>query len=103
MKKVETQEPSELSSVKGKNKRHILYGSVHSSEPKRLLVQRNPLACMLRHADTYIRRILMTLLPHKALTTLTRFQKRLRLHIVENEEKYFCLRHHFFNVFTCPH
>ena len=53
------------------------------------------LACMLRHADTYIRQILMTLLPHKALTTLIRFQKRLRLHIVENEEKYFCLRHHF--------
>lgn len=61
------------------------------------------LACMLRHADTYIRQILMTLLPHKALTTLIRFQKRLRLHIVENEEKYFCLRHHFFSVFTCPH
>ena len=33
------------------------------------------LACMLRHADTYIRQILMTLLPHKALTTLKRFQK----------------------------
>ena len=30
---------------------------------------------MLRHADTYIRQILMTLLPHKALTTLKRFQK----------------------------
>ena len=61
--------------MKGKNKRHISYGSVHSSEPKRLLVQRNPLACMLRHADTYIRQIWMTLLPHKAVTTLIRFQK----------------------------
>ena len=59
------------------------------------------LACMLRHADTYIRQILMTLLPHKALTTLIRFRKRLRLHIVENEAKYFCLHQHFFCVFTC--